>query len=146
MRYGIVDLNEDLQQLPPQDLVIASNVLHNARHVGNTMRELHDLIRPGGALVFIEVCKAHCNFMTSVYFLMSPRPGQPNVGLDDVRAGTDRIFLTQDEWRVQLSESGFDSTVMLPGPADPLGVLDQHVFAAVRGPVPPDGRTNPLVD
>ena len=40
---------------------------------------------PAARSIFIEVCKAHCSFMTSVYFLMSPPPGQPQVGLTDVR-------------------------------------------------------------
>lgn len=133
MRFGIVDLNADLRTQPPCDIVVASNVVHNAHDVARTLGEIHDLLRPGGTVIFIEVCKAHCSFMTSVYFLMSPPPGKPQVGLTDVRAGTDRIFLTQDEWHGQLTASGFTPTQTLP-PADlPLSMLDQYVFAAVRG-------------
>jgi mycobactin polyketide synthetase MbtD len=132
MQFEIVDLNADLRQQPPQDIVVASNVVHNAHDVGRTLREIHDLLRPGGAIIFIEVCRAHCQFMTSVYFLMSPRPGQPQVGLTDVRAGTDRIFLTQSEWRDQLVECGFTPALVLPSADDPLSALDQHIFVAVR--------------
>ena len=132
MRYGIVDLNADLPHLPPRDIVVAANVVHNAHDVGRTLGEIHDLIRPGGAVIFIEVCKAHCPFMTSVYFLMSPRPGQPQVGLTDVRAGTDRIFLTQDEWHNELTRSGFTPEPTLPAADQPLSLLDQYVFTAVR--------------
>jgi mycobactin polyketide synthetase MbtD len=71
--------------------------------------------------------------MTSVYFLMSPAQGQPQVGLTDVRAGTDRIFLTQDEWHDQLTGSGFTPMQTLPPADHPLSPLDQYVFAAVRG-------------
>ena len=133
MRFGIVDLNADLRRQPSCDIVVASNVVHNARDVGRTLGEIHDLLRPGGAVIFIEVCKAHCSFMTSVYFLMSPAPGQPQVGLTDVRAGTDRIFLTQDEWHDQLAASGFTPVQTLPTADHPLSMLDQYVFAAVRG-------------
>ncbi len=132
MRFGIVDLNADLRSQPPCDIVVASNVLHNALDVGRTLGELHDLVRPGGAVVFIEVCQAHCSFMTSVYFLMSPPPGRPQVGLTDVRAGTDRIFLTKDEWHEQLMASGFSTVRTLPTADDPLAMLDQHVFVASR--------------
>ena len=133
MRFGIVDLNADLHRQPSCDIVVASNVVHNARDVGRTLGEIHDLLRPGGAVIFIEVCKAHCSFMTSVYFLMSPAPGQPQVGLTDVRAGTDRIFLTQDEWHHQLATNGFTPVQTLPPADHPLSMLDQYVFAAVRG-------------
>ena len=133
MRFGIVDLNADLHRQPPCDIVVASNVVHNARDVGRTLGEIHDLLRPGGAVIFIEVCKAHCSFMTSVYFLMSPASGQPQVGLTDVRAGTDRIFLTQDEWHHQLATNGFTPVQTLPPADHPLSMLDQYVFAAVRG-------------
>ncbi|MCV7039722.1 methyltransferase [Mycolicibacterium moriokaense] len=133
MRFGILDLNTDLRSQPPCDIVVASNVVHNALDVGRTLKELHDLVRPGGAVVFIEVCQAHCSFMTSVYFLMSPPPGRPQVGLTDVRAGTDRIFLSKDEWHEQLTASGFTPVQTLPTADDPLAMLDQQVFVAVRG-------------
>jgi len=132
MRFGIVDLNADLRSQPPCDIVVASNVVHNALDVGRTLGELRDLVRPGGSVVFIEVCKAHCSFMTSVYFLMSPPPGRPQVGLTDVRAGTDRIFLTKDEWHEQLMANGFSPVQTLPTADDPLAMLDQHVFVASR--------------
>ena len=132
MRFGMVDLNADLRAQPPCDIVVASNVVHNAVDVGRTLGEIHDLLRPGGAVIFIEACKAHCSFMTSVYFLMSPPPGGPQVGLTDVRAGTDRIFLTRDEWHDVLSASGFTSTATLPTPEHPLSPLDHHVFVAER--------------
>jgi mycobactin polyketide synthetase MbtD len=133
MRFGIVDLNADLRGQPPCDIVVASNVVHNAHDVGRTLGEIHDVLRPGGAVIFIEVCKAHCSFMTSVYFLMSPPQGRPQVGLTDVRAGSDRIFLTQDEWHDQLSTSGFTPVQTLPTADHPLSMLDQYVFVAVRG-------------
>lgn len=132
IHFEIVDLNTDLGSQPPSDIVVAANVVHNAHDVGRTLGEIHRLLRPGGTVLFIEVCKAHCSFMTSVYFLMSPRPGQPQVGLTDVRAGTDRIFLTQDEWHSELRRNGFRPAPALPGTDDPLSLLDQYLFAAVR--------------
>ena len=54
------------------------------------------------------------------------------MGLTDVRAGTDRIFLTRDEWHDQLTASGFTPVQTLPSADHPLSLLDQYVFAAVR--------------
>ncbi|MGW1741614.1 nocobactin polyketide synthase NbtC [Nocardia sp. NPDC001965] len=132
MRFAIVDMNADLARQPRYDLVIASNVLHNAHHIGHTLRELHDLLNPGGAVVFIETVVAHSQLLTSVHFLMSPAPGQPHAGATDVRAGTDRIFLTEDEWVDQLAASGLRPMLVLPEADHPLALLDQRVFAAVR--------------
>ncbi|GGL23338.1 hypothetical protein GCM10011588_42850 [Nocardia jinanensis] len=132
MRFAIVDMNADLARQPRYDLVIASNVLHNAHHIGHTLRELRELLNPGGAVVFIETVVAHSQLLTSVHFLMSPAPGQPHAGATDVRAGTDRIFLTQDEWVDQLAASGLRPMLVLPDDDHPLALLDQRVFAAVR--------------
>ncbi|MFC8527723.1 nocobactin polyketide synthase NbtC [Nocardia sp. NPDC057227] len=132
MRYALVDMNRDLTTLAPADIVIAANVLHNAHDIGVTLRHLHDLLRPGGALVVIETCHAHCEQLTSVHLLMSPQPGQPHAGLADVRAGTDRIFLTEDEWRAELRAAGLTPDLVLPQRDHPIAALDQRVFIAIR--------------
>ncbi|MGW5385171.1 nocobactin polyketide synthase NbtC [Nocardia sp. NPDC003963] len=132
MRFAIVDMNADLARQPRYDLVIASNVLHNAHHIGHTLRQLRELLNPGGAVVFIETVVAHSQLLTSVHFLMSPAPGQPHPGATDVRAGTDRIFLTEDEWVDQLAIAGLRPMLVLPEADHRLALLDQRVFAAVR--------------
>ncbi|WP_198290975.1 nocobactin polyketide synthase NbtC [Mycobacterium sp. 155] len=132
MTFGMVDLNTDLGEQPPCDIVVAANVVHNAHDIGRTLDEIHAILRPGGAVILIELCTAHCSLMTSVYFLMSPRPGQPQVGLTDVRAGTDRILLTRDEWHGEFTRAGFTPALTLPTGDDPLALLDQYLLAAVR--------------
>lgn len=133
MRYGIVDMNADLGNQPRYDIVIAANVLHNAYDIAVTLGQLHDLLNPGGAVVIIETCHAHCEQLTSVHFLMSPREDQPHAGLTDVRAGTDRIFLTEHEWRNELAAAGLTPELVLPEADHPVAMLDQRVFVAVRG-------------
>ncbi|MEV0357582.1 nocobactin polyketide synthase NbtC [Nocardia sp. NPDC050697] len=132
MRYALLDMNRDLGTAAPADIVIAANVLHNADDIGVTLRHLHDLLHPGGALVVIETCHAHCEQLTSVHLLMSPQPGKPHAGLSDVRAGTDRIFLTEDEWRSELRAAGLTPDLVLPQPDHPVAALDQRVFIAIR--------------
>ncbi len=131
MRYGIMDLNTDLGEQPPYDIVLAANVVHNAHHIGETLRQLHDLLNPGGAVVFIEACRANFQLLTSMKFLMSAGPGQPHPGSSDIRAGA-RIFLTEDEWRDQLTSSGFTPMLVLPDADHPMHMLDQRIFAAIR--------------
>jgi SAM-dependent methyltransferase len=48
------DLDTDLPQLPPADLVWASMVVHHVADPVATLRRLGSLLRPGGTLVVIE--------------------------------------------------------------------------------------------
>ncbi|MEV0089489.1 class I SAM-dependent methyltransferase [Saccharopolyspora sp. NPDC050642] len=131
LRYGIFDINADQPVQPGSaDVVLAANVLHNSVHIGRLLARLRDLLAPGGLLVVIESCREHYQAMTSMQFLMSPRDGEPQPGATDVRAGTDRIFLTRDEWLGELADAGYTPLLDLPAPTHPLAALGQHVFAA----------------
>lgn len=132
MRYGIVDMNTDLRGSTERyDIVIGANVLHNALHIGEMLRDLRDLLNPGGAVVFVEACKANYPLLTSMKFLMSAAPGGTHPGKDDIRQGA-RIFLTEDEWCEQLRAAGFTPMLVLPERDHPMFLLDQRVFAAIR--------------
>lgn len=130
VRYGAVDLDSDLPDQPLCDIVVAANVLHNAHDCGRMLHRLHDLLNPGGQLIFIESCREHGQLLTSMHFLMSARPGRARAGEGDLRAGTDRIFLTETEWREQLTAAGLPPRIVLPGPEEPLAVHGQRLFAA----------------
>ncbi|MFI0470757.1 class I SAM-dependent methyltransferase [Saccharopolyspora sp. 5N102] len=131
LRYGILDINSDEPvQSGSSDVVLAANVLHNSVHIGQVLARLRDLLAPGGMLVVIESCREHYQAMTSMQFLMSPREGEPQPGATDVRAGTDRIFLTRDEWLAELTAAGLAPLLDLPDPNHPLAALGQHIFAA----------------
>ncbi|MFI6958597.1 class I SAM-dependent methyltransferase [Nocardia sp. NPDC050408] len=134
MRYGIVDLNADLPRQPPCDIVLAANVLHNAKNCGRTLHELGELLAPGGFLIFVESCREHCQLLTSMHFLMSPKPGAAPPGGTDIRAGTDRIFLSEHQWLDQLTLAGLQSHLVLPDTDHPLAALGQRVFVARKRP------------
>ncbi|ONI88764.1 hypothetical protein ALI22I_17375 [Saccharothrix sp. ALI-22-I] len=136
VRYGLFDLNRDAseQGRPPEsvDLVLAANVLHNARHAERTLRAIRDLLAPGGCLVFIETCRDHYQLMTSMQFLMSPPAAEPDADFEDFRRGTDRIFPTREEWLGELAAAGFRDPLCVPGVDHPLSRIGQHVFSATR--------------
>ncbi|WP_433759615.1 FAD-binding protein [Nocardia sp. CA-135398] len=130
VRYGEVDLNTDLPDQTPYDIIVAANVLHNAHDCARMLRQLHDLLKPGGELIFIESCREHCQLLTSMHFLMSARPGRTRAGEHDLRAGTNRIFLTESEWRELLSAAGLPPQTVLPAPQEALAMHGQRIFAA----------------
>ncbi|MFD7689090.1 class I SAM-dependent methyltransferase [Streptomyces sp. NPDC059781] len=147
LRHALFDIQTDplAQGLEPesQDVVLAANVLHNARHAGRVLAALRELLVPGGLLVLVESCREHYQALTSMYLLMSPAPGEQG-WFTDLRAGQDRVFLTAEEWTRQLDASGFDPLPVLPHAAHPLAAAaGQRVVAGrvrTRGVRPDTGR------
>ncbi|MGI5159100.1 class I SAM-dependent methyltransferase [Microbispora sp. CA-102843] len=152
MRYALLDINATMSaqlssaqlssaQLSstqcgdeaPFDIVLAANVLHNARHTGRTLAAIRELLVPGGTLVLLESCIEHHLVSTSMHFLMSPRPEEPLAGFADLREGQDRVFLTRTEWLRQLAAVGFRDVQVRPDPDDPIAAAGQYVFSTVRG-------------
>jgi SAM-dependent methyltransferase len=136
MRYGTFDINHDPlgQGLEPGelDVVLGANVLHNAHDVDATLRGLRDLLTPGGLLVFVDTTREIRQILTSMQFLMSARPGHEQAGARDARAGTDRIFLTEQEWTTALLGAGLEPLGVLPRTGHPLHPVGVRLFAAVR--------------
>ncbi|NGY64230.1 class I SAM-dependent methyltransferase [Lentzea sp. NEAU-D13] len=132
IRYGIFDINAAEQQIPAHsmDVVLAANVLHNARHAGRVLGGLRELLAPGGLLVFIETCRDHYQLMTSMQFLMSPPASSPDADFEDFRRGTDRIFPSRQEWLSELESAEFREAFAVPEADHPLTRIGQHVFIA----------------
>ncbi|AQS66747.1 class I SAM-dependent methyltransferase [Streptomyces pactum] len=147
VRYALFDIQADPhgQGLEPgsRDVVLAANVLHNARHAGRCLADLRELLAPDGLLVMIESCREHYQALTSMYLLMSPGPDEEG-WFTDLRAGQDRVFLTAEEWTRQLDAAGFDPLPVLPHEAHPLAAAaGQRVIAGrvrAHGARPDPGR------
>jgi SAM-dependent methyltransferase len=144
LRQALFDINADpvAQGLTPasHDVILAANVLHNARHVGRALAALRELLAPGGLLVLVESCREHYQALTSMYLLMSPQPDEER-WFTDLRAGQDRVFLTETEWAGQLDAAGFRPLPVLPPAGHHLTDLGQHVIAG--RPRPGHGRPDP---
>ncbi|WP_155060259.1 class I SAM-dependent methyltransferase [Streptomyces blattellae] len=144
LRQALFDVNADpvAQGLAPasHDVILAANVLHNARHVGRALAALRELLVPDGLLVLVESCREHYQALTSMYLLMSPQPDEER-WFTDLRAGQDRVFLTETEWAEQFDASGFRPLPVLPPAGHPLTALGQFVIAG--RPRPGHGRPDP---
>ncbi|MFI6785109.1 methyltransferase [Micromonospora sp. NPDC050276] len=131
LRVALFDVN-----LPPagpnftpgsRDVILAANVLHNARHIGRALAALRELLGPGGLLVLVESCREHYQALTSMYLLMSPSADEER-WFTDLRAGQDRVFLTAAEWADQLDAAGFDPLPVLPAKGHQLADAGQRVI------------------
>ncbi|KAF1007472.1 MAG: Polyketide synthase PksR [Luteibacter sp.] len=135
VRHAVLDIDRDFdaQGAPTGsfDVVVAGNVLHNARDVDRTLRSIHAALVPGGWLVFSEAVADNRILLTSMQFLLSPGPGQTMAGSGDARAATGEIFLDEAGWSQRLAAAGFTSLATLPDHA--AGTLrrgGQYLFLA----------------
>ncbi|GAA2400718.1 hypothetical protein GCM10010191_04890 [Actinomadura vinacea] len=62
-------------------------------------------------------------------FLLSARPERR-----DTRAGSDRTYLTREEWLACSTVAGLSPLLDLPRPDHPLAAFSQHLFVATRNP------------
>ncbi|MCW5260616.1 amino acid adenylation domain-containing protein [Verminephrobacter eiseniae] len=123
VRFGLFDINEGLREqgLRPQslDVIVASNVLHNARDLPGLLRGLGGLLRPGGRLVIVETVEEIAWTMASMEFMVS----------EDAHAGGDRFFHSEADWTRLLAQAAGADPIVLPRRDDPLHAVGQRVFA-----------------
>jgi SAM-dependent methyltransferase len=136
VRFALADLNKDLfaqsgATAGSVHLVVAANAAHNALDVWRLLGQIRELLAPDGVLMFVETCHEHHQSLTSMPFLLSAPPGAARPDRTDIRAGTDRTYLTQEEWLTGFERAGLRPVLKLPGRADPLAAASQHLFVAI---------------
>ena len=97
------------------DLVLGTNVLHAVADVRATLKHLHDLLAPGGTIMFMDVATPQL-WIESVFGLTS---GWWHLTDRDLRP--EHPLLQRDQWEAALHEVGFAETATLPGLHGPEG-------------------------
>jgi acyl transferase domain-containing protein/NADPH:quinone reductase-like Zn-dependent oxidoreductase/acyl carrier protein len=97
------------------DFVIGTNVLHAVADVRFALRNLHDLLAPGGSLVFMDVATPQL-WTEAVFGLTS---GWWRFTDRDLRSV--HPLLGRSQWEAMLREAGFSETDSLPGLMGPHG-------------------------
>ncbi|RSN63554.1 hypothetical protein DMH01_13380 [Amycolatopsis sp. WAC 04182] len=128
---AVLDMDQDFgeQGITAAAAVFAGNAVHNAAHLGRTLRRIRGLLEPGGKLVFTESSHENHALLTSMAFLLSAPDGKARPGTADRRAGSP--FLDEPGWRAELAAAGFTLRSVLPEPDSPLAVAGQRLFVAV---------------
>ncbi|MCW2485252.1 amino acid adenylation domain-containing protein [Candidatus Symbiopectobacterium sp. NZEC127] len=129
MHYGLFDMNlpaaSQGMQANSMDVILCANVLHNARHAGEVLSGLAQLLTPGGILVFIEPVRRH-NYPLLVSMEFFPEL----TGFTDLRAETDQTFFTREQWLDLLQQAGATLLDCAPAAHSALATSGQGVFIA----------------
>ena len=117
------------------DFIIGTNVLHAVADVQASLRNVYDLLAPGGSLVFMDVATPQLWTetvfgLTSGWWRFSDRDLRPVHPL-----------LGRSQWQTVLRETGFSETTSLPGFMGPQGegqiaVLARKAWQAPTAPEP----------
>jgi acyl transferase domain-containing protein/acyl carrier protein/phospholipid N-methyltransferase len=97
------------------DLVLGTNVLHAVSDVRVALRHIHELLAPGGTLLFVDLATPQL-WTESVFGLTS---GWWRFTDRDLRA--DHPLLERSQWETALRETGFHKTASLSGLIGPRG-------------------------
>jgi amino acid adenylation domain-containing protein len=123
--YGIFDVDRDPAAQGVAhgsvDVVIAANVLHDAKDLGRTLRELRSALVPGGLLVAVEGTANSLVQMVSVGFIE---------GLGHHADQRELPLLEVDQWRGTLTDAGFARVAPVPEGEAAVDVHVQHVLLA----------------
>jgi acyl transferase domain-containing protein/acyl carrier protein len=146
VEYKVFDLEKpgaDQDFMPDSyDIIVGTNVLHAVADVRATLRTLHELLAPGGTLMFMDVATPQL-WTESVFGLTS---GWWHLTDHDLRP--EQPLLQRAQWESALREVGFAETTSLPGLQGPEGEGQIAVLARKAGtpapePLPPTPEIEP---
>ncbi|GAB6040083.1 amino acid adenylation domain-containing protein [Endothiovibrio diazotrophicus] len=112
LSFGLLDVDRDPlhQGYAAHDYhaVVASNVLHDARHVGRSLGYLRNLLAPGGQLLLLEGTHNSRLNMTTVGFI------EGFSAYEDERLESNLPLLSAISWERAMTGAGFTATASLP--------------------------------
>lgn len=119
VEYRVLDLekaalDQDFE-LDSYDFIVGTNVLHAVADVRVTLKMLHQLLVPGGTLMFMDVATPQL-WTESVFGLT---PGWWH--LTDRELRPDQPLMQRAQWEAALKEVGFAETASMPGLQGPEG-------------------------
>ncbi len=128
MRFSIYDINRDpvLQglDLASYDLVIGSNVLHDAANVNRSSRLIRSLLKPNGHLLLVE------GTLNPRFQLVSLGFVEGLSHYEDERLATCLPMLSAERWQAVLHGAGFARHAPLPPKGSPVEKMNYHVIVA----------------
>ncbi len=127
VEYAVFNLDKNPvdQDLTPGsfDFIVGTNVLHAVADVRACLRNLHDLLAPGGTLFFVDIGAPRL-WTESIFGLTSGW-----WSMTDHELRPDQPLLPRERWEELLRETGFAETASLSGLQGPGGEALMGVLA-----------------
>jgi SAM-dependent methyltransferase/acyl carrier protein len=106
------------------DVVVASNVLHATRNLGQTIENVSKLLGPGGLLLLCEVTRPR-TWIEFTYGLIE------GWSIFDDGWRQDGPLLSQDRWEGLLRKHGFEDVAVFPELGSSAEILGEHCIIAL---------------
>ena len=131
LEYSLLDVDEPAvdQGYEPAsyNVIVAANVLHNARDLAGSLQQLRSLLKPAGQLMMLEGTRNIPVQMITVGLLEGLRRAE------NERDERGLPFLPVETWRASLSAAGF--TEVAAYPEDQLAAVFVHAIFALNSPI-----------
>ncbi|MHC5751337.1 type I polyketide synthase [Nostoc sp. JL23] len=105
VEYQLLDLERSLQEQGYSnhsfDVIVAFQVLHVTRNIGETLDRIRSLLAPGGLLLFWETTQPRLEFEFIDALLMNP------IGNPESDRNMCNPFLSKEKWQQELKSHGF---------------------------------------
>ncbi|SRR5579862_104310 len=127
LKFGLLDLERAPESqgygAGQYDMVVAANVLHATKYLGQTLDFVRGLLRGGGVLLLYEVTDPPSYFDVSIALIEGwQKSADPNHDTGPL--------LSAGEWKKRLLQHGFQETASWPPAGSPAEALGSRVFAA----------------
>ena len=126
VEYRLLNIEQPPQEqgydLHKFDMVIATNVLHVTRNMGETLKHVRSLLAPGGILLIQEITKEELDFYVTFGLLMQ--------SLSDGERNQANPFLSTQQWHEALNKQGFAEVAIFPETHD----LVEHIIVGRATP------------
>lgn len=113
IKYEILDINKspEIQGFEPHsfDVLVAANVLHDAKNINVTINHLQSLLKPYGFMIIMEATENSNTQMISFGFL------EGLSHFDDERVKHNRPLLSSIEWVDVIKSAGLEKITCFPG-------------------------------
>lgn len=123
MRFGVYDVDKDCrsQGLSPNsfDIIVAAGVLANTKNIPQALKNVKELLNPGGWFVFTEPTEHPWILASQAFMMQEPQ--------DDIRRHSS--YLDRQSWYDLTLKLGEGPVYHLPKPEDALSILGIHLYA-----------------
>ena len=104
------------------DIILAANVLHNAKNIHYVLENLKKLLKPNGTIIILEETLEAYTLLTSMEF----KDGL--TGFTDERAENNQTFFKREQWEGVFKEHKADIVYQFPEKGTPLEMAGQTIY------------------